>query len=414
MAAIAHARIDAAGAPKAQPLASRAPAAGSLPGDIRIEVEDDLAAVAADWRAFESAADGTVFQTYDYLACWQRHVGMLTGVRPAIVIGRDAAGAILFLLPLAVRRAGLARALEFLGSDLCDYNGPLLARDFTARAGGQFPALWRAIAQSLRAHPRLAYDFVRLTKMPAEVGGQPNPMLALGVTAHPSGAYLTTLGDTWETFYTAKRSSSTRRRDRTKRKRLSDLGAVGLVNLAGADTGAALDILMAQKARSFARMGVANLFANPGYPEFYRDLAGGEATGALAHVSRLDVGTVPAALNLGLVYKGRYYHLLASYDDGEVSKFGPGAAHLHDLMQYAIEHGCRVFDFTIGDESYKRDWSDKELVLYDHVSAATARGALAAWPYLAGQRAKRFIKQTPAVWNAVSKARELIGALRAR
>ena len=63
MAAIAHARIDAAGAPKAQPLASRAPAAGSLPGDIRIEVEDDLAAVAADWRAFESAADGTVFQT---------------------------------------------------------------------------------------------------------------------------------------------------------------------------------------------------------------------------------------------------------------------------------------------------------------------------------------------------------------
>ena len=31
--------------------------------------------------------------------------------------------------------------------------------------------------------------------------------------------------------------------------------------------------------------------------------------------------------------RGRYYHLLASYDDGEVSRFGPGAAHLHDLMQ---------------------------------------------------------------------------------
>ena len=384
-------------------------------GEIYIAVHDDLAAIEADWRDFETRADGTVFQTVEYLSTWLRHVGERHGVRPAIVTGRDAAG-LIFLLPLAVRKTGMARALEWLGSDLCDYNAPLLAPDFSERLDGvSFAAAWAEISRRLRCHLRLAYDFVNLTKMPERVGMQVNPMLALGVTAHPSGAYLTHLEGSWDSFYAAKRSSSTRRRDRTKRKRLADLGEVRMVNTTDdADILATLDILMAQKSRSFASMGVGNLFARPGYPEFYRALATGEATRTLAHVSRLDVGKTPAAINLGLVHRGRYYHLLASYGDGEASRFGPGAAHLHELMRYAIEHGCTLFDFTIGDEPYKRDWCDTELMLFDHISAATLRGAIVAGPMVAGQRLKRWIKQTPIVWSAVSRARALLGSLRGR
>ena len=39
-------------------------------------------------------------------------------------------------------------------------------------------------------------------------------------------------------------------------------------------------------------------------------------------------------------------------------------------MRYAIRRGCTVFDFTIGDESYKRDWSagHTRLKLFDYVS----------------------------------------------
>ena len=106
--------------------------------------------------------------------------------------------------------------------------------------------------------------------------------------------------------------------------------------------------------------------------------------------------------------------MLASYDGGEVSKFGPGAAHLHDLLRHAIERKCSVFDFTIGDERYKRDWSDIQLKLFDHAGAVTPRG----WPVVVGSRAlgalKRCIKQTPAIWKAYSAARAFIGSLRKR
>jgi CelD/BcsL family acetyltransferase involved in cellulose biosynthesis len=131
----------------------------------------------------------------------------------------------------------------------------------------------------------------------------------------------------------------------------------------------------------------------------------------MVHVSRLDVGAVPAAVNLALVHRSRYYHLLASYTDGELARFGPGAAHLHELMQYAIDNGCRIFDFTIGDERYKRDWCDTELALYDYIVPVTWRGALLAVPRLIGQKFKRWIKQTPILWAAATKVREFLGRL---
>jgi CelD/BcsL family acetyltransferase involved in cellulose biosynthesis len=415
MSQAVHLRLNALDArlPASAPL--RVPSGAASAGDIHIAVHDDIAAIEAAWRVFEAQADGTVFQTVEYLSTWLRHVGARSGVQPAIVTGSDAAGGLLFLLPLGVRQAGMARVLEWLGSDLCDYNAPLLAADFSERfSGASFAIVWAEIARHLQSHPRLAYDLVSLTKMPERVGEQANPMLALGVTAHPSGAYLTHLEGAWDVFYAAKRSSTTRRRDRTKRKRLAELGEVRMVNTDDADILATLDILMEQKARSFARMGVANLFARPGYPEFYRALAAGEATRSFVHVSRLDVGEIPAAVNLGLIHRRRYYHLLASYGDGEASRFGPGAAHRHERMRYAIERGCDTFDFTIGDEPYQRDWCDTELTLYDHISAATLRGSIVAGPRLAGQRLKRWIKHTPVLWNAVSRARALLGSLRAR
>jgi CelD/BcsL family acetyltransferase involved in cellulose biosynthesis len=103
---------------------------------------------------------------------------------------------------------------------------------------------------------------------------------------------------------------------------------------------------------------------------------------------------------------------LASYDDGEVSRFGPGAAHLHDLMRWAIEHDLRVFDFTIGDEPYKRDWCDTEVKLYDFIAGVTRRGALVAAAMSAVARLKRSIKQTPLLWSLFSKVREIVGWLR--
>ena len=213
--------------------------------------------------------------------------------------------------------------------------------------------------------------------MPETVGAQRNPFLSLPIQPHPSGAYVATLADDWDKFYAAKRSSSTRKRERRELKHLAEHGDVRFVDVQETDDIArTLDDLMAQKSRAFARMGVENIFARPGYREFFLDVATDHNVGALTHVSRLDVGSTSAAVNLGLTFRDSYYLVLSSYHDGDLAKFGPGRAHLHQLMRHAIDRGFSRFDFTVGDEGYKRDWSDTVLRLYDYLAAETPRGWL--------------------------------------
>ena len=157
----------------------------------------------------------TVFQTYEWLAdlapphrrAPRRAAG--GGDRPRRA-RRD---------PDAAAAGGRAHArwrarLTWLGSELCDYNAPLLAPDFSLDVSlARFRELWDDICARLRSHPRLGFDFVDLEQMPETVGAQHNPMLHLGVTPHRNSAYLVSLADSWDKLY-AKRSSATRRHDR--------------------------------------------------------------------------------------------------------------------------------------------------------------------------------------------------------
>jgi CelD/BcsL family acetyltransferase involved in cellulose biosynthesis len=411
---VAEAERSSPGSRSAAAVAAR-PSEATWSG-ISLRVYGDLGEVEREWKAFEAGADCTVFQTFDWLAKWQRHIGKRQDTLPAIVLGGNAEGHLLFILQLAIEARGPVRCLTWLGSELCDYNAPLLAEDFSKYlSADRFVQLWQEIVRLLQANPRFRFDFVDLQKMPEMIGAQKNPFLDLPVLDHPSGAYVATLDGDWERFYAAKRSSSTRKRERRQLKHLAEYGEVRFVDVQDPlDIERTLDTLIDQKSRSFARMGVQDIFARPGYREFFLDVATDLNVRALTHVSRLEVGTTTAATNLGLRFRNCYYLVLSSYHDGEFARFGPGRAHLHELLRHAIDSGFQRFDFTVGDEPYKRDWSDTELRLHDYLAAATFRGWLMVAMTGAFRRAKRFIKQSPTLWHAFSKARVLAGSLSPR
>jgi CelD/BcsL family acetyltransferase involved in cellulose biosynthesis len=400
---------------RADPGADRNVRPADVPNTSRPQIElslhDDLASIESDWRSFEEHADCTAFQTFDWLSTWFRNIGVREGVQPAVVIGRHE-GTILFLLPFALEVNSLDRKVTWLGSYLCNYNGPVLARDFSRRLSpAQFPQVWRDVEKLLR--DQLRHDLVDLEKMPETIGEQPNPFCSLHVTAHVNDAYLTTFTGDWETYYAEKRSAATRKTDRRKRKRLADHGETRFIPAASRDDLVrSIDALIDEKRVSYAKLGVANMFAWPGYRDFFIEMATGPRSSRLTYVSRLDVGPMTAAANFGLIFRGRYYYILAGYDDGELARFGPGYIQLQDVMRDALERGCKIFDFTIGDEPYKRDWCDTEIRLCDYVSPVSLRGWTVAVPTVVFRYLKRSIKRNAIVWALVRKVRTLMGLLR--
>lgn len=394
--------------PPAAGLVGRAARTGLM-----LSVHSELEAVEGEWRVFERTAAATAFQAFDWLVKWQRHIGSRQGTRPAVVLGRNGEGDLLFILPLALERRSLVRQLRWLGGDLCDYNAPLLGESFRTHLHAEgFAPLWHDILALLRSSPRFRFDLIDLQRMPETVGGELNPFADLNVTLHPSGAHIARLTGDWEKFYASKRSSTTRKRERGKLRQLSEHGEIGFADADdGIDAAHTMDVLMAQKGRALVRMGVENFLLRPGYREFFLDAGTDPALAGFVHVGRMTVGPTIAATSFGLVHRGCYYLMLSSYDDGELARFGPGRAHLHEVLRRAIGRGLTYFDFTVGDESYKREWSDVELRLYDHTAAATMRGLPAAAVTTVFRRTKRFIKQTPVVWRAFSTARGFLGGM---
>jgi CelD/BcsL family acetyltransferase involved in cellulose biosynthesis len=162
------------------------------PPALMLDIYEDLGALESEWRRFERTADCTAFQTFDWLSSWYRHVGQREGVLPAIVVGRASDGAIAFMLPLCVAPERLARRLCWLGQELCDYNAPLLARDFSQRVAPEhFLAIWREVQDQMQRDPRLRHDWIEFAKMPQKVGTQVNPFTYLDVRANPSGVHMT-------------------------------------------------------------------------------------------------------------------------------------------------------------------------------------------------------------------------------
>ena len=78
---------------------------------------------------------------------------------------------------------------------------------------------------------------------------------------------------------------------------------------------------------------------------------------------------------------------------------------------HSIRHGHTLFDFTISDEPYMRDWCKGRETLYDHLSARTQVGALTVAIRGAAMRMKRTIKETPVLWNAFYNARAAVGCV---
>jgi CelD/BcsL family acetyltransferase involved in cellulose biosynthesis len=376
----------------------------------RIWVLDDLAAAEPAWRDLEVEGDGTVFQCFDVAAAWQRTLGSAAQMQPAIALLTHADKPIA-LLPLSVSGHAVRR-LTWLGQHIFDYLGPLLAHDFSQFVPPEhFAPLWREIRSLLQQDARFRHDFVELRRMPGKIGAQQNPFASLPVTRHSSNGYVTTLHGNWDSFYREHRNAKARKQDRSKLRRLQELGAVQLFTASTRDEVERLvDVLFEQKAQTFRRKGIDPFFRQPGCRDFFVALARNTRNYGI-HVSALRVGGDLAAVNFAIEYRGRYSLLQVSYDE-RFARCSPGAIHLNELFCYALARRLKEFDFLVGAQRLKQQWADREIALFDHIAPATLRGALPAVAARLFTSIKRRIKRNRFAWDAFQKLRAITGTLR--
>ena len=332
---------------------------------------DSVELIQHDWDTLVKTGRSTPFQTKAWLAPWYRIVAPHLGARPLFVSVRDKTGAPLMLLTLCTRRQGMLRVIEFADGGLSDYNAPLLAQNFTPSAP-ETRDLWRQIVQALPPA-----DVVRLEKMPAAFAGGANPLQVIAETRPMSIDFWRVVLPKTRKEYEARLTSTFLKELRRKNRRVDGHGKSAMVNASEPNKALAIfDALAKMRTDRFQELGRDNVLAVPALRAFYEAVITENWSEGFTSLSALEVEGEIVATLFALRHADTYYLLLSAFRNGEWKSASPGNVMLDRMTTYLIETGVGVFDYTIGNESYKRDFGAQPQALL----AADCPVSVLGWP----------------------------------
>jgi len=356
---------------------------------VSVDVCFDFATVRPQWAAMNDPA--LPFQTLAWLEPWYRILAPALGVRPVFATVRDEDGRPLLFFPLCLRRWRGLRVIEFADLGVSDYNGPLVARGFEPTPD-ELDALWRRVRRALPPS-----DLVRLEKIPDSILGRANVFARLrGLRTMHMSAWMLELPET-PRDYDESLSVKLRRENRRTMRRLQE--AVGEFTLEPAQTADAAEAMLAVLRRQRTeRFGDDNLLEHPHFHAFYHEVIMRNLNG-FAELWALKAGDRVLAAQFAV--RGPRAHLMIMKGfDATLNCGSTGILALDQIIRRRIELGDRHFDFTIGDENYKRQFGVKRVRLHKACYPTSPLG----WVYVVAHGAAKRIRDA---WRAARHAAAL-------
>ena len=94
-----------------------------------------------------------------------------------------------------------------------------------------------------------------------------------------------------------------------------------------------------------------------------------------------------------------------TYTLSDNAKHSPGLILLRDIIDGYAAQNYRTFDLGIGSDDYKRQFCKDDEAIFDSFIALSARGRVAALGLSSLNRAKRIVKQNPALMQMAQRLR---------
>jgi CelD/BcsL family acetyltransferase involved in cellulose biosynthesis len=363
-------------------------------------VERSAAAIEAEWRAFETQAVGTPFQSYEWIAnlleepCERKNAVFVLGRRN---------GKLRIAFPLSLSGG----KLSWLGECWNNYNMPLVAPDlFVALDARGVDAIWRKVRNCI-GNPSASI----LHRQPAEVGGHPNPFAEWAKVREPTRAYALTLGDDWESFYEGLHSLETRRGLSRKQRKLATDG--DLVTMRVQDPAQLREhvmLMLKWKSDQVDAAGMRNAFSGLAGREIFARYAEQNPEKVRLYAMHLD--GKPIAIVFLFEAKCSLVLYQMAYDDGPTARRSPGRLLLNYVMEDLIaEKKYDVLDFSVGDASYKKEICNRTTELTNSIRAHSPAGLPAVLRERLVTSLKAALKSRPALLGAAVRANAALKSL---
>lgn len=323
-----------------------------------------------------------------------------------ITLNRD--GRAVMRMVLEIVGIGRVTVCRYPGGNHANGNMPALAPGTHAPITA---AEWQAVGNALSA-ARPDIDLVALRRHIPRLDGMDNPLAGLSSARSPDVGLAVDVSDGFDALLARMSGKRKRKKYRLQERKFAEAGGYRFVE---AGTPQEVERLVSAfftlKAERFREMGVADAFADPGVRAFYRSLFLGalDEDGQPFRIDALEVGGRIRALNGVSLTRERVVCDFGAISNEDTTS--PGYFLDYEHIRKSAGEGYAVFDFSVGDEDYKRSWCEIEIAQFDVFMPLTVRGRAMHLSQTLRGRLVRFLKSNRAMWDFVKKTRRrLAGA----
>lgn len=319
--------------------------------------------------------------------------------RPDLLVATlSAEGKPVFSLALEVAARRPFRIARFMGGRHA--NGNFVAADPNWLAKADIPALRSVLAAIAKARPDI--DLVALERLLPDLDGVPNPLASLDHFSSPNLSLAVDLDGGFDALLSRASGKRKRKKHRSQIRKFEAVGSYRRIEARtpeGVDR--LLDAFFEMKELRFRKMGIANVFGDAQVRGFFRALF----MQALAEdrpsfvLHGLEVAGKLRAITGSSRSVKRLICEFGAIAEDDLGHASPGDFLFFDNIQEACETGFEVYDFSVGDEPYKRLWCDIETRHFEVLVPLTVKGRMLALTLRQGARLKAFVKNSPTIWK---------------
>ncbi len=310
-------------------------------------------------------------------------------------------------LALEVVPKGPLRTLRFMGGRHCNGNFP--AGDLAAMPAVTAPDILELAREIGRARPDI--DLIHLERLDAGNGPVRNPLLRHAHMPSPNIALAVDLEGGFEGVLGRMSGKRKRKKHRSQTRKFEAAG--GFRRIEAQTPGEAarlLDAFFAMKAKRFRKMGIADAFGSPAVRGFFHDLFVSDLrrTERQFFLEGLEVAGMLRAVTGSSICGRRMICEFGAIAEDDLAHASPGDFLFFDNIRLAAERGFEIYDFSVGDEPYKRLWCTLESTQFDVLLPLSAKGRLLAAGLRTLGAAKARVKSNPRLWSLVKRLRRQV------
>lgn len=311
------------------------------------------------------------------------------------------------LLPL---QRGSGHSAHYVGGRHANGNFPLGKPEDIAALGDD-------ATDFLSAHPALTAADIHTLILERQHGhwnGVANPFVNEGSVRSPNVALSLNLRTDFDEVLANCPGSRKRKKFRSQMRKLEAAGPVEtVIPVKTEERQRVLEQFFDFKTDRFREVGIADVFADePTRAAFTEMFAGQRSDKDTVHeLHLLKVDDEPAAITGCTVYNGRLTVEFSTFNP-KFSNAGPGELLFFLAIENAVERRLNVFDFGVGDETYKRSWCDVETWHHDTFIAITGRGQLNRIARTMRSELVRKLKSNDPLWKAAKAARKKLASVK--